>query len=102
MYKLDKIKDQRPLVENIRKAANLEQYVNLVKIKDKVQKNLAMRTLAVCAMEKIAFNAIGMIAFNLKNLECLIDNATNGLWVKPPEDDKVKNLSQIWAPAEWF
>jgi len=92
IIKLDKLNDHRDLVRRIRAAASLEQYQTSIKIKDKVQKHLALKTLAVGAMEKIAFDAIGVIAFNLKDLECMIDKVTNGVWITPPRDEQVKNF----------
>lgn len=92
IVKLDKLNNHRDLVQQIRSAASLEQYQPSIKIKDKVQKHLALRTLAVGAMEKIAFDAIGIIAFNLKDLECMIDKVTNGVWITPPKDEYVKTF----------
>lgn len=92
IVKLDKLNNHRDLVQQIRSAASLEQYQSSIKIKDKVQKHLALRTLAVGAMEKIAFDAIGIIAFNLKDLECMIDKVTNGVWITSPKDEHVKTF----------
>nr|WPV71143.1 MAG: hypothetical protein [Ips partiti-like virus 1] len=90
--KLDKLNNHRELIHKIRAAASLEQYQTSIRIKDKIQRNLALRTLAVGAMEKIAFDAIGVIAFNLKDLECVLDTITNGVWVTPPKDEHVKRF----------
>lgn len=92
MYKLGRIKDQRQLVLAIRKAGQLDQYEGLIKTKNKIQKHLATRTLAVCAMERIAFEAIGNIAFNLKDIECMIDSTTNGVWINSPEKQEAKSF----------
>ncbi|KAF5292114.1 hypothetical protein FQA39_LY14069 [Lamprigera yunnana] len=89
MYNLSKIPAYRHLKDRVPKAGEFAQYESKVKIREKAQKNIASRALALCEMEEIVHKRVGSVAFHLKDLSCLIDNATQGVWANKPKDIRV-------------
>lgn len=94
--KLEKISMCKDLVQELRQIKSESQikayYARLGKVRDKVQKQLAARTLQVYDLERVVFAKLGALAFQLKDLSCMVDNATSGIWVNEPEDPATKSI----------
>ncbi|CAH1114734.1 unnamed protein product [Psylliodes chrysocephalus] len=71
-------------------------------IKQKAHRKLAARTLAVHKLETLVFDQLGSAAFQIRNIRCLIDNTTDGLWVETPEDEDESTtlIKSSEAPTE--
>lgn len=67
-------------------------FKRLGKIKDKIQRQLAAKTLQIYDLEQAVFQKLGYLAFQLRDLSCVVDNATNGVWVQEPDDPVTKSI----------
>lgn len=90
--KLNVLPMYKELNAKLVQAAKLAPYMKNIHIKDKAQKNLAARTLAVSALEEIIIRELETLAITTEHIECLIDEATEGLWVDLSDNDTLSEL----------
>lgn len=95
-YKLRKISMYSDLTNELEQLKSESQtsayYKRLGKMRDTIQKQLAAKTLQIYDLEQAVFQKLGYLAFQLKDLSCIIDNATNGIWVNEPEDPVTRSI----------
>ncbi|KDR11684.1 hypothetical protein L798_14568 [Zootermopsis nevadensis] len=94
---LMKINNNHQALNEIQRVKEKVMQVDCSRIKDKTRRDLAQRTMYVGLSEDVILRELGSLAFHFKDLECMIDDATNGLWVEELQDDRgreiINNLS---------
>jgi hypothetical protein len=93
---LTEIDPQHNIFSELKKIQVDIQQIDMSAIRDKSKRDLAKRTLYVNLAEDVIVQKLGSLAYDLKDMACIIDDTTQGLWVEDNSNmDGHKILEQM-------